>query len=141
MGGMISFYLNVTHPNLFAASMFVSSQWDTNVLLPLVGKKFFYIVSDGDAKASPKMTELGELLTKNGERYSEVTFSARLPIAQQNAKVDSIIKEGCIANFVRFTPNTVMPKGRESGMAEHMYAFDRAYLLDSAREWLFRQTK
>jgi predicted peptidase len=55
--------------------------------------------------------------------------------------VDSIIKEGCIANFVRFTPNTVMPEGRESGMAEHMYAFDRAYLLDSAREWLFRQTK
>jgi pimeloyl-ACP methyl ester carboxylesterase len=141
MGGMISFYLNVTHPDLFAASMFVSSQWDTNVLQPLVGKKFFYIVSDADAKASPKMTELGKLLTKNGEKYSEVTFSARLPIAEQNAKVDSIIKEGCIANFVRFTPNTVMPKGRESGMAEHMYAFDRAYLLDSAREWLFRQTK
>ena len=141
MGGMISFYLNVTHPDLFAASMFVSSQWDTNVLQPLVGKKFFYIVSDADAKASPKMTELGKLLTKNGEKYSEVTFSARLPIAEQNAKVDSIIKEGCIANFVRFTPNTVMPKGRESNMAEHMYAFDRAYLLDSAREWLFRQTK
>ena len=58
-----------------------------------------------------------------------------------NAKVDSIIKQGCSANFVRFTPNTVMPKGRESNMAEHMYAFDRAYLLDSAREWLFRQTK
>jgi pimeloyl-ACP methyl ester carboxylesterase len=141
MGGMISFYLNVTHPDLFAASMFVSSQWDTNVLQPLVGKKFFYIVSDADAKASPKMTELGKLLTKNCEKYSEVTFSARLPIAEQNAKVDSIIKEGCIANFVRFTPNTVMPEGRESGMAEHMYAFDRAYLLDSAREWLFRQTK
>jgi len=141
MGGMISFYLNVTHPDLFAASMFVSSQWDTNVLQPLVGKKFFYIVSDADAKASPKMTELGNLLTKNGEKHSEVTFSARLPIAEQNAKVDSIIKEGCSANFVRFAPNTVMPKGRESNMAEHMYAFDRAYLLDSAREWLFRQTK
>jgi len=107
----------------------------------LVGKKFFYIVSDADAKASPKMTELGKLLTKNGEKYGEVTFSARLPMAEQNAKVDSIIKKGYSANFVRFTPNTVMPKGRESGMAEHMYAFDRAYLLDSARAWLFKQTK
>lgn len=140
MGGMISFYLNVTHPNLFAASMFVSSQWDTNVLQALVGKKFIYLVSDGDAKASPKMTELEQLISKNGEKYSEVTFSARLPIAEQNAKVDSIISEGNIANFVRFTPKTVMPEGRESQMmAEHMYAFDHAYLLDPAREWLFKQ--
>lgn len=141
MGGMISFYLNVNYPNLFAASMFVSSQWDTNVLQSLVGKKFFYIVSDADAKASPKMTELGNLLTKNGEKFSEITFSARLPITEQNAKVESMIADGNIANFVRFTPNTVMPEGRESIFAEHMYAFDRAYLLDAAREWLFKQSK
>lgn len=141
MGGMISFYLNVTHPRLFAASMFVSSQWDTQVLQPLVGKKFFYVISHADAKASPKMTELEDLLTQNGEAYSDVTFSARLPIDEQNAKVDSIIARGNSANFVRFSPNTVMPQGRESQMAEHMYAFDRAYLLDSVREWLFKQSK
>ncbi|QES88288.1 carboxylesterase family protein [Rhizosphaericola mali] len=35
MGGMISFYLNATHPNYFAASLFVGSQWDINVLQPL----------------------------------------------------------------------------------------------------------
>ena len=29
MGGMMSFYFNITHPELFAASLFVSSQWDT----------------------------------------------------------------------------------------------------------------
>ena len=32
-------------------------------------------------------------------------------------------------------------EGQGENMAEHMYAFDRAYLVDSAREWLFRQTK
>ena len=29
MGGMMSFYFNITHPDLFAASLFISSQWDS----------------------------------------------------------------------------------------------------------------
>ena len=141
MGGMISFYLNVTQPDLFAASMFVSSQWDTSVLAPLAKKKFFYVISDGDAKASPKMTELGELLTKEGAKYSETQFSARLPLEEQNAAVEKIIAQGNAINFVRFDAGTVMPEDKVSTMAEHMYAFDRAYLLDAAREWLLKQSK
>ncbi len=141
MGGMISFYLNVNNPSLFAASMFVSSQWDTNVLKPLANKHFFYIVSDADSKASPKMTELGEMLKREGADYGETTFSARLPLSQQNDSVRKLIAEGKNINFVRFTPRTVMPEGKESNMAEHMYAFDRAYLLDAAREWLFTNCK
>jgi len=141
MGGMISFYLNVTQPDLFAASMFVSSQWDTSVLAPLAKKKFFYVISDGDAKASPKMTELGQLLTKEGAKYSETQFSARLPLEEQNAAVEKIIAQSNAINFVRFDAGTVMPEGKVSTMAEHMYAFDRAYLLDAAREWLLKQSK
>ena len=64
MGGMISFYLNATHPDLFAASVFVGSQWDINVLAPLADKTFFYIVSAGDMKASGGIAEVGTMLTE-----------------------------------------------------------------------------
>jgi len=141
MGGMISFYLNIHFPDLFAASMFVSSQWDTEELSPLVNHKFLYITSAADGKAAPKMKELGEMLTKRGVSYSETEFSARLPLDEQNNMVNKILSKGDAINFVRFTPNTVMPEGKESSMAEHMYGFDRAYLLDSARDWLFKQSK
>ena len=50
MGGMISFYLNSIEPNFFAASMFVGSQWDINVLKPLAQAKFIYTVSAGDLR-------------------------------------------------------------------------------------------
>ena len=30
MGGMMSFHFNIAHPDLFAASLFVSCQWDTS---------------------------------------------------------------------------------------------------------------
>ena len=32
MGGMTSFHLNVAHPDLFAASLFVGSQWNNEIL-------------------------------------------------------------------------------------------------------------
>ena len=50
MGGMISFYLNVTHPDFVCRIHVRFSQWDTNVLQPLVGKKFLHQVSDADLK-------------------------------------------------------------------------------------------
>ena len=52
MGGMMSFYFNITHPDLFAALLFVSSQWDTTKMKDFGKKHFFYIVAGGDQKAS-----------------------------------------------------------------------------------------
>ena len=50
MGGMMSFYFNITHPDLFAASLFVSSQWDTSKMQDFGTKKFFYIVAGRHAR-------------------------------------------------------------------------------------------
>ena len=43
MGGMTSFHLNVAYPDLFAASLFVGSQWDNSLLSVLEDKRFFCI--------------------------------------------------------------------------------------------------
>lgn len=142
MGGMISFYLNATQPKLFAASIFVGSQWDIKVLKPLVNATFFYIVSAGDEKASNGMQQVGNLLTENHVKYGSTQFSAKLPQAEQEQKVEDLIKQGYKINFVQFTKGTVVPEGStQKGAPEHMYSFDYAYKLKSVRDWLFKQKK
>ena len=142
MGGMISFHFNIKYPDVFAASLFVGSQWDANILAPLAKKKFFYIISAADPKASVGMNALSEVLNTEGAKFGEVEFSAQLPIKEQNAKVNALIKEGYDINFVRFTPKTVVPESAQSWKGgEHMYSFDYAYKLKSVRDWLFKQRK
>ena len=141
MGGMISFYLNSIEPNLFAASMFVGSQWDINVLKPLAQAKFIYTVSAGDPKASAGMAQVGEMLQQNKVAYAETEFSAKLPQSEQDAKVRQMLAQGRRINFIRFTPNTVIPANTTHKGAEHMYSFDYAYLLEPARDWLMQQKR
>lgn len=142
MGGMISFYFNSKYPDLFAASLFVGSQWDVNVLSPLTGKKFFYVVSAADPKASAGMKELGQMLSDKGVVYGETEFSAQLPQAEQEAKVKELIRKGYGINFVQFSPNTVVPQNMKAWKGgEHMYSFDYAYQLEAVRDWIFKQKK
>lgn len=141
MGGMMSFYFNATHPDLFAASIFVGSQWDINVLVPLAQQKFFYIVSAGDPKASKGMEELGAMLADKGVAYGTVKFSAQLPLAQQDSMMQHLLREGHPINFVQFTQGTVLPEGPHDRGGEHLYSFDYAYKLNAVRNWLFLQSK
>jgi predicted peptidase len=142
MGGMISFYLNSIEPNFFAASMFVGSQWDINVLTPLTQSKFIYTVSAGDPKASAGMSEVITLMKQYGVSYGEAEFSAKLSQEQQNKLVNTLLSQAKSINFIRFETGSVLPtQGTTMKMGEHMYSFDYAYLLEPAREWLFAQSK
>ncbi len=142
MGGMISFYFNSMYPDLFAASLFVGSQWDVNVLSPLANKKFFYVVSAADPKASIGMRDLGQMLSDKGVMYGETEFSARLSQTEQEEKVEELVRKEYGINFVRFTPNTVVPENMSTWKGgEHMYSFDYAYQLKTVRDWLFKQKK
>ncbi len=143
MGGMISFYLNATHPDLFTASIFVGSQWDIKALQPLVNDTFFYIVSAGDEKASNGMQTIGNLLHSNGVKYGSIEFSAQLPLAAQNQKVNDLIKQGNRINFIQFSKGSVVPANatKTGSGAEHMYSFDYAYQMKSVRDWLFKQKR
>ncbi|GKT29034.1 SEL1-like repeat protein, partial [Aduncisulcus paluster] len=129
MGGMVSFYLNSKYTDLFAASIFVGSQWDINVLAPLANDKFFYIVSAGDPKASGGMRELGALLKKKGVSYGETEFSAKLPQNEQEKLIHDLLRQGHRINFVQFSKNTVIPEGTHDRGGEHLYSFDYAYQL------------
>ncbi len=141
MGGMMSFYFNANYPDIFAASIFVGSQWDINVLEPLAQMKFFYIVSAGDAKASGGMEALGNMLLDKNISIASTEFSATLSATEKEIKIQELLNKGSDINFVKFTKGTVTPEGVNGRGGEHMYSFDYAYQLNGVREWLFKQSK
>ena len=116
MGGMMSFYFNITHPDLFAASLFVSSQWDTSKMQDFGKKHFFYIVAGGDT-----------------------SWSAKLPTSEQEKLAEELIAHGGNINFIKWEAGSVLP---ETGRAmEHMASFDYGYKIAAVRDWLLRQSK
>ena len=139
MGGMMSFYLNITHPDLFAASLFVSSQWDTSKMQDFGEKHFFYIVAGGDQKASGGMRDLAKVLKENGARIESASWSAKLPSSEQERLAEELIARDGNINFIKWETGSVLP---ESGKGmEHMASFDYGYKIDAVRDWLFKQSK
>ena len=139
MGGMMSFYFNITHPDLFAASLFVSSQWDTTKMKDFGKKHFFYIVAGGDQKASGGMKDLAEVLKQQNARVDSASWSAKLPQADQERLAEELIAKGGNINFIKWETGSVLP---ETGRAmEHMASFDYGYKIAAVRDWLFEQSK
>lgn len=139
MGGMMSMYLNISHPNLFAASIYVSCQWDTERMKIFASDKFFYIVAAGDEKASKGMAALRSILEREHAGLSALEWSARLPKAVQEDKVKNMLSANHTINLITFTKGSVLPADG-SGM-EHMASFDYAYKIKAVRDWLFQQRR
>jgi predicted peptidase len=139
MGGMMSFYFNIAHPDLFAASLFVSSQWDTSKMKDFGKRKFFYIVAGGDGKASGGMRELTAVLKKQNAHIDSASWSAKLPPAEQESLAKALIAKGGSINFICFEKGSVLPASGQ-GM-EHLASFDYGYKIAAVRDWLFEQSK
>lgn len=139
MGGMISFYFNIAYPDVFAASLFVGSQWDTSKMNDFGDKHFFYVVAGGDNKASGGMRDLATVLNKHQAKIDSASWSARLPQDEQDKLAIDLINKGGHVNFIKFETGSVLPEDGK-GM-EHMASFDFAYKLTPVRDWLFEQTK
>ena len=130
---------HATHPDLFAASLFVSSQWDTSKMKDFDKRKFFYIVAGGDGKASGGMRDLTEVLKKQNAHIDSASWSAKLPPAEQERLAEALIAKGGNINFICFEKGSVLP---ESGQGmEHMASFDFGYKIAAVRDWLFEQSK
>lgn len=138
MGGMMSMYFNIIYPELFAASVYVGCQWDTEKMGGFADDKFFYIVAAGDKKAPKGMAALKTVLENKGAKISTGEWSAKLPDKEQENEVQKLLSKGNNINFVVFTLGSVQPENGRGN--EHMNSFDYAYKLESVRDWLFKQT-
>ena len=138
MGCMTSLYLNSKYPDMFAACMFVSGQWDISVLKGMESTKFFYITAGGDEKASGGQNEVMAMFDTDGVAYTYGEWDAQLSGEEQTANVEKLLSENKDANMIRFETGTVLNGG--SGM-EHMTSFNYGYKLSAVRSWLFKQAK
>lgn len=138
MGCMTSLYLNSKYPDLFAASLFVSGQWDPAALQPLTKAKFFYITAGGDEKASGGQDSLMSLLDENGAGYSYGIWSAQDTEEKQNTEAEALIAQGHNANMIRFETGSVL---NGAGGMEHNASFIYGYKISAVRDWLFEQKK
>lgn len=138
MGCMTSLYLNSKYPDLFAASLFVSGQWDISVLKPLENKKFFYITAGGDASSSGGQDAVKAMFDEDNVGYSYGTWNAQNSQEEQNAAAEELIAQGYDANMIRFEAGSVLTEG--SGI-EHNASFVYGYKISAVRDWLFEQTK
>ena len=87
----MSLYFNIKYPDLFAASMFVSCQWDVAKMEGFKDKKFVYITAGGDKEATGGANQLKALLRKEGAPFAEATWSARLPEAEQDSLARALL--------------------------------------------------
>ena len=100
MGCMTSLYLNSIYPDLFAASLYVSGQWDISVLENLEEQTFFYITSAGDTKASGGQGEVMAMFDADSTAYTYGEWNCK--DTDQNEKAQELIAEGLSANMIRF---------------------------------------
>ena len=139
MGGMISMYYNIAYPDVFAASLFVDSHWDTSKFDELVKHKFVYVTAGTSGHAWGDIKPLEEAAEKEGIEYEYERWSAKLPQSEQDSLASAMLAKGAPVNVINFAPRSVLPEDGKG--SEHMYSFDYAYKLTPVLEWVFRQTK
>ena len=143
MGGMMSLYFNIKYPDLFAASLFVSCQWDVEKMNEFKNKKFIYITAEGDHTATGGADQLKALLKKENAPFESALWSARLPEAEQDSLAAKLLAKPCDRYFITFEGDTDLPEGITNpgpGMV-HMASFNFVYRLKSVTDWLLKQHK
>ena len=146
MGAMTVMYLAAHHPELFAAELIVSGQWDPTDLDGLTSENFLYFAAGGDENASGGQTDVEALLDTAGVAYGTTTLDATAAASDQEAAISELVANGDTANFATFETGTVLEvAGTDSdssmgGSSEHMASFEPAYKIAAARAWLLAQT-
>ncbi|WP_341579866.1 alpha/beta hydrolase-fold protein [Microbacterium schleiferi] len=143
MGAMTIMYLAATYPDLFAAEMIVSGQWDVTTLSGLAGEKFVYTAAAGDAKASGGQSDVEAMLDAAGISYNTAVFDATWSEDEEAAAAAELLSTRDGAHFLTFAEGTVLEASDGSGAmnSEHMASFQPAYEITALRDWLMAQTE
>ncbi|MBM7643522.1 carboxylesterase family protein [Streptococcus loxodontisalivarius] len=143
MGSMTSMALNVKYPNYFAASYFVTGQWDEKSMEQLADSntKMTWIVSEGDAKAWPVMETMKNYMNEKGISYATDIWDGRWTSTEYDQATEELYSQEKNINLVTYAAGTVMPSyAMKSATNEHIYTWYKAYLISGVQKWLLSQT-
>lgn len=141
MGCMTMLYLASSHPDLFAAELFVSGQWQIDEISNLDTQRFFYVAAGGDPKASQgQAAVLADMESKGVPVSISYEWDANWTDAEYEAVLRPMLEEGNAIHIGQFAVGSVLEANPGRGI-EHMASFDCAYRIDALRNWLFLQHK
>ena len=141
-GCMACCELNLRYPDLFAASLLVSGQWNLERMSTLTSKKFFIGLSEGGPKEYPFMNAWTQKLAEQGVPVSNVRLNFREGWDINNEKVRKAAEGAQVVYAVFEEANAFPDDGMERPrMSHHSRGWELTYQLKSAREWIFRQSK
>ncbi|KPI23671.1 hypothetical protein OV320_0618 [Actinobacteria bacterium OV320] len=138
MGAMMSLGLNISYPDLFAASFIVAGQWPQTQAAPLAREKLWILVSTDDTKAYPGEQAITEVIQDQGTQVSTALWDGRSTAAEFAADVRSMKSQRTPVNFAAFKTGTVVPSG--STTSAHMATWQIAYTIPGIRDWIMRQS-
>lgn len=142
MGSMTSMALNIAHPNYFAASYYVTGQWDPTAMQALADTKMTWIASLGDEKAGPAMVTFKEYLDGAGIGYATDIWDGRWSSVEYDQATSELYAQGKGINLVSYAAGSVTPPlSVPSASTEHIFTWYRAYLAGGVHEWLLSQTR
>lgn len=143
MGCMSSMVLNLRYPDLFAASLFVAGQWDEKVFhgSGLEKKHFWFINSQGDAKAFPGMNQILVELEKDGAKIAREVWDAKEEQDVFEQKTKALLDTGANIIYTPFEMTSIAEGWQSDGGEHHIHTWRYAYGINAIREWLFSQQK
>ncbi|MCD8015948.1 MAG: hypothetical protein LUG99_22880 [Lachnospiraceae bacterium] len=134
--------MNCRYPDLFAASLLVSGQWDPVRVGKLADHRFFIGLSSGGMREFPGMNAITEELEKNGATIARISLNYRDGWDANNEKIRKAQGKANVVYTV-FDAATIFPDdGKVRGqILHHNRGWELTYQLESAREWIFSQKK
>lgn len=139
MGGMMSIAIDIKYPDLFAASYLVACQWDAAKVAPMENDKLWITVSEGDTKAYPGQNAILAALKTDGATYTQAQLDGSASADQLSTACAAVAAKGTAINYTTFKTGTL--PGTAAGGMEHMATWQKAYAIESIREWIFAQKK
>lgn len=141
MGCMASMVLNLRYPGLFAASFFVAGQWDERAFAGsgLERQRFWFLNSQGDAKAFPGMNQILVQLERDGARIAREVWKTGEPQETYREKAHALLDTGANVIYTPFEMTSVADGWHSDGGEHHIHTWRHAYGIEAIREWLFAQ--
>jgi len=143
MGCMSSMVLNLRNPDYFAASYFVAGQWDERAFrgAELSDKHFWFICSQGDAKAFPGMNQILCVLEREGAKIAREVWRADWSGDVYSEKAKALIDTGANIIYTPYEITSVANGWHSDGGEHHVNTWRTAYDIEAVRDWLFAQHK
>lgn len=131
MGGMGELELNIRYPHLFAASLLVACQWDTDAMAAIAGNNLFFIISRGDPRAYPTLLEAFPKMEKYGAVIVRDDWDQDDGIVPPE-QAERLCRADCNIRFA-------VLKTEKRDFSCHSATWRVAYGIPVVRDWLFEQ--